>query len=287
LQSIGVPGNARTTSSSSVRHARIDAVLLSHIGGQWCFALIMRHIDHATKAIHRMAAAKEALIQQLERARALHLGRAASFQLAISLDALARWQSERLVQTYADLGRDPRYVKAIDFFRSDLYGPGDFSGRDADLARVVPVMARLLPEAVVSTIARSMELSVLSHELDRALHEKLGGRALNVVSYCDAYRACENRPARERQIALMGDVGRALDGYVGRPFIRSALAAMRRPAHVAGLGHLQDFLERGFTAFADMRGAAQFLAVVNARETQLMNAIVAGDSAPFPEPVSS
>ena len=180
-----------------MRHARIETVLLSRMGGQWRFALIMRHIDHATKAIHRMAAAKEALIQQLERARALHLGRAASSQFAISLDALARWQSQRLVQTYADLVRDPRYVKAIDFFRSDLYGPGDFSGRDADLARVVPVMARLLPDAVagIYDCPKAMELSVLSHDLDLAHCTKLRRPlALNVASYCDAYRACREPP---------------------------------------------------------------------------------------------
>ena len=199
---------------------------------------------------------------------------------------VARWQSQRLLDTYADLVRDRRYIKAIDFFRSDLYGPGDFSGRDADLARVVPMMARLLPDGVVLTIARSMELSALSQELDLALTAALEGRALNVSTYCDAYRACRNRPARERQIALISEVGHALDGYVGKHLIRSALSAMRRPARVAGLGRLQDFLDRGFTAFSDMRGADHFLSLVDVRETALMNAIFGCDSAPFPEPAA-
>jgi hypothetical protein len=33
-----------------------------------------------------------------------------------------------------------------------------------------------------------------------------------------------------------------------------------------------------------MRGAGEFLAVVETRETALMNAIFAADRAPFPEP---
>jgi hypothetical protein len=107
---------------------------------------------------------------------------------------------------------------------------------------------------------------------------------LDVASYCAAYRACDNRPERMRQIALISHVGRSLDHYVGKPLVRSALNAMRRPARVAGLGALQDFLERGFASFAEMRGADEFLSLIETRETALMNAILAGDPEAFPEP---
>ncbi|TMH60205.1 MAG: hypothetical protein E6H53_05555 [Betaproteobacteria bacterium] len=230
-------------------------------------------------------AAQTELIRQLQRARALHEQRAASPALAAALDRLAQWQSRRLNGTYADLARDPRYAAAIAFFGTDLYGPGDFSRRDADLARVVPLMSKVLPEGVLATIAGAMELSVLSHELDRALLERLGpATPLSVVSYCEAYREQDERRSRERQIALIVTVGHALDRYVGKPLVRSALAAMRQPARLAGFGALQDLLERGFAAFRRMDGAAEFLATVETRETALMNAIFAGDSDPFPEP---
>ena len=230
-------------------------------------------------------AAQTELIRQLQRARALHEQRAASPALAAALDRLAQWQSRRLNGTYADLARDPRYAAAIAFFGTDLYGPGDFSRRDADLARVVPLMSKVLPEGVLATIAGAMELSVLSHELDRALLERLGpAKTLSVVSYCEAYREQDERRSRERQIALIVTVGHALDRYVGKPLARSALAAMRQPARLAGFGALQDLLERGFAAFRRMDGAAEFLATVETRETALMNAIFAGDSDPFPEP---
>jgi hypothetical protein len=232
-----------------------------------------------------MATSSEAeLIRQLARARELHQERAASTELAAALDRLAFWQSRRLNATYADLAGEPRYAPAITFFQTDLYGPGDFSRRDADLARVVPLMVRVLPEGVIATISGAMELSVLSHELDRALLEKLPARALSVPTYCAAYRALANCGARERQIALIVAVGRALDRYVGKTLTRSALAAMRQPARVAGLSALQGFLERGFAAFRHMRGADEFIATVEARETALMNAIFNGDRAPFPEP---
>jgi len=234
-----------------------------------------------------MANSSEAeLILQLERARVLHEERAGSPELAAALDRIALWQSRRLSATYADLAREPRYARAIAFFQADLYGPGDFSRRDADLARVVPLMVRLLPEGVIATISGAMELSAASHALDRALLEKLPPRdPLSVATYCAAYRALANRGARERQIALIVAVGRALDRYVGKALIRSALAAMRQPARVAGLSALQDFLERGFGAFRQMAGADEFLATVETRESALMNAIFDGDRAPFPEPL--
>jgi len=234
-----------------------------------------------------MATSSEAeLIRQLERARALHEERAASPELAAALDRLALWQSRRLNATYADLGKEPRYARAIVFFQTDLYGPGDFSRRDADLARVVPLMVRVLPGGVIATISDAMELFAMSRELDRALLEKLPPRApLSVGTYCAAYRSLANRGARERQIALLVAVGRALDRYVSKTLTRSALAAMRQPARVAGLSALQDFLERGFAAFRQMGSADEFLATVETRETALMNAIFDGDRAPFPEPL--
>jgi hypothetical protein len=228
------------------------------------------------------------LIRQLERARVLHEERAASPELAAALDRLALWQSRRLNATYADLARQPRYARAIAFFGTDLYGPGDFSRRDADLARVVPHMTLVLPERVIATIAGAMELSVLSHELDRALLGKLPpSAALSVATYCAAYRALANRPVRERQIGLIVELGAALDRYVASPLVRSALMAMRYPARLAGLGALQDLLERGFGAFWHMRGADEFLATIKEREAALMEAIFSGERAPFPEPDSA
>ena len=232
------------------------------------------------------ASAEERLVTQLQRVRRFHQARLDSPELAAALDRLALWQARRLDATYADLARDARYADAIAFFRTELYGPGDFSRRDADLARVVPVMVRMLPRGVVATVAHAVELNALSQGLDRALLEELGiDAALSVPAYCAAYRACANCRVRARQIALILDVGRALDRYVRKPLLRRTLTLMRRPARIAGLSALQGFLERGFESFAGMRGADHFLATIGARETALMDDIFGGNRAPFPDPM--
>ena len=106
-----------------------------------------------------------------------------------------------------------------------------------------------------------------------------------VAEYCKAYRRGGNYPQRARQIHLIGEIGRALDHYVKKPFIRGALHMMRQPARLAGMGVLQDFLERGFNAFHAMRGADHFLGTIDERERAIMDAIIAGAVDPFPDPL--
>jgi hypothetical protein len=169
----------------------------------------------------------------------------------------------------------------------ELYGPKDFSGRDADLERAAPLIARMLPAGVVDTVADAMELNALSHELDeRLLHELRRlpqPMELSHRRYAEAYRRSDNQSERSRQIELLAAVGGDLDRIVRRRFIYSALKMMRRPARLAGFGELQQFLERGFEAFTAMGGADHFLATVVNRETALMRRYFAGEA---PEPAT-
>lgn len=232
--------------------------------------------------------AQHALVLELSRVQRLHEERARNPILAGALDRLAMWQARRLRMTYADLAVNPRYADAIVFFQNDLYGAADFSRRDADLARVVPMMVKVLPDSVIRTTAVAMELNALSQELDRLLLGRLprADGTFTVAEYCKAYRRAANYPQRERQIHLIGEIGRALDHYVKKPFIRGALHMMRQPARLAGMGVLQDFLERGFNAFHAMRGADHFLATIDERERAIMDAIVGGSIDPFPDPLN-
>jgi hypothetical protein len=230
-----------------------------------------------------------ALTRDLALVQTRHAERAAHPALAEALAHLAAWQVRRLRRAYADLEATPRYAAAMQFFESDLYGGRDFAQRDADLARIVPAMKRLLPAGVLETVATAVELNALSLALDRAMIDELWtlGRDFRVADYCAAYRRVGQFPRRLRQIRLIGDVGVALDRYVHKPMVHAALRLMRKPAQLAGLSALQDFLERGFDAFARMGGAVEFLATIESRETLLHEAIAAGSNDPFPDPRGS
>jgi hypothetical protein len=233
--------------------------------------------------------AGEALRVHMERVRALHERRLTEPSLQRRLLILARWQAARLEATYVDLGSKARYRAAMDFFLGDLYGPRDFSRRDSELERVAPMMSSMLPASVLATIAHAVEVNGLSTELDIDMVERLGDlvpqdRPVTVASYCEAYRASGREADRRRQIELIAEVGAALDRYVRMPFLYSALLLMRVPARAAGFGELQDFLERGFGAFRGMGGADEFLGTIVSRERLILERIIGGDDAPFPEP---
>lgn len=193
------------------------------------------------------------------------------------------WQSARLATTYSDLLAHPRYAAAARFFLEDLYGPKDMSQRDADTERILPKLTRVLPARALATIADAVELDALSEALDEhlALQPGFGDAAIDAVSYATAYRGCSNLKERERQIVLTRRIGDALDELTKKPLLEGTLKLMRKPARVAGLGALQNFLERGFMAFKAMHGAREFLDTVQERETLLMRRLFSAVEDPF------
>lgn len=197
------------------------------------------------------------------------------------LQELKHWQSERLARSYADVAAVPRYRAATAFFLEDLYGPKDFSRRDQEMMRILPTMSRLLPTSAVETAALAIELEALSEDLDHRLANALAPGPIDEARYAEAYRASSSRAQRERQVTLIGEVGRRLDALVKKPLLMRTLKLMRSPAKLAGLQDMQDFLERGFNSFRDMDGADEFLSLVQERETAILNRLFSGAPRPF------
>lgn len=206
--------------------------------------------------------------------------RAAEPALAARVKALKHYQQQRLRHTYGDLLASARYRQAASFFLEELYGPEDFVQRDAQFARVVPAIARLFPGEVVATVESLSQLHALSERLDTAMAEALDSPALDADAYGRAWRAVGQPAARERQIALLLQVGQALDRHTRSRWLRASLHMMRTPAKAAGLDALQHFLEAGFDAFGGMGGADEFLRWIGERERRLAAALFAGELPP-------
>lgn len=209
--------------------------------------------------------------------------------------AIKAYQHARFMRTYADMLAHPRYGGAAQFFLDDLYGPGDFTSRDDQFARIVPGLVRVFPQQIVSTVVSLSQLHALSERLDTGMGRVLAEVAaaaprqaatevcdpvIDGVRYGQCWRRVEGPAAREQQIALMLAVGEALEGYTRNSLLRHSLRLMRRPAHAAGLGALQAFLERGFDTFRAMRGSGEFLDLVANRERALAAALFAGGDGP-------
>lgn len=192
--------------------------------------------------------------------------------LRLRVEGVKAYQQRRFARTYADLLSSERYGAAARFFLDDLYGPRDFAGRDRQFARIVPGLVRLFPADVVALVARLARLHALSEQLDTAMAYQVTTSGSNWTSsiYVTAWRGVGRERDRRNQVAWTLEIGRGLDYLVTKPMLLRSLRLMRGPAQLAGLSELQAFLERGLDAFRGMRGAAEFLRIVDQREDVLM-----------------
>lgn len=198
------------------------------------------------------------------------------------LPELRRWQAARLRRSFAHFLEDPRHRAAAEFFLSDVYGDHDFSRRDADIARVVPLMQKLLPDALLASVADAIELGLLTHAFDLRMAQVLETLApkrkrLDDALYGEAYRACGLPRLRSYQIDLIARVGKDLGRGLKLPGVGMLLKLSRGPATAAGLAELQRFLERGVDAFARLGDPAAFVAEIEQDERELSRRLFAGD----------
>ena len=218
------------------------------------------------------------ILEHLGTVAALRAHRVADRELGDRVRALKAYQARRFELTYADLLAHPRYQGASRFFLEELYGPQEFAERDAQFARVVPGLVRLFPSELVGTVAMLGELHALSEALDDTAARHLPRLPPDAPGYAQAWQATGRAPAREQQIALTLAIGAALDRYTRNRLLRTTLRMMRGPAQAAGLADLQRFLESGFDTFGAMKGAADFLGWVGARERALAAALFADEA---------
>jgi hypothetical protein len=222
------------------------------------------------------------ILGELQRVAEERCLRAADPALAERVQSVKRYQQRRFELTYADLLSSARYAAAARFFLEELYGPADFTQRDAQFERVVPALVRVFPAEIVRTVSTITRLHALSESLDTEMARQLVSSDITAGSYQLAWQRTGRREDRLLQIELTLKVGQALDHYTRNAVIRTTLRLMRAPAEAAGLASLQRFLEFGFDAFRKMRGASEFLANVATRERALLEALFSSDTATVP-----
>lgn len=199
--------------------------------------------------------------------------------------AIQKWQAERLTRTHSDFLEDERYAAVTRFFLTDLYGGLDLNELAREIERALPVATRLLPDSVMRTSAVALELNALTGELDEAVaamhFETLGHAVLTEATVVEAYRACQQHDARMRQLDLLAELGKGLDRYVRSRVIYATFRIAHRPAKMAGLGGLYDFLDRGFEVMRPMGSAQDFINLFISRERAILDNIRDGKTDPF------
>ena len=206
---------------------------------------------------------------QMRRSNELHIEYLGDPQLRRDYERFANWQLEHLLPFFEDFYEQPGYAEAIDFTMNDLAGVG-ISSRDRDLERAAPAITRLLPLAALKTIDNAAEMNarVLKSNIAicRALlvGNELPGR-ITEVDYCVACREASSLDELVELVHLITGLGRTLKSLIHIPMIGMTLRAMRAPAHAAGFGALQEFLENGYATFKQIPDISLFLSEIENR----------------------
>ncbi|MDP2095114.1 MAG: hypothetical protein Q8K50_14675 [Hydrogenophaga sp.] len=226
--------------------------------------------------------------QAAERIRT-HLARVARLReqadaagLAQAVHAVKQLQAQRFRATYTDFLADAHHAPATRFFLEELYGEHDFRERDSQFGRIAGALERLFPEAVAQLAVDLAETHALTETLDHQLATHWLAQdpaSPTALRYTRCWRLTGQHAERERQLVVVLHMGTELQRLTRMTPLRVALKMMRRPAQAAGLHALQQFLERGFDAFATMGDARRFLAAIEQRERHWINTLFTADAA--------
>jgi hypothetical protein len=192
-------------------------------------------------------------------------------------DRFTRWQFAYLLPRFDDLHDQEGYADAIDFVMSDLAGVG-ISDRDRDLERVAVLITTMLPLAALRSIAAAAELNarVLHVNLDICRSLMVGTNLPDPIAERDYCVACRQTSSLEECVELVDlitDLGKTLKSLVQMPMIGFTLRAMNKPAHAAGFGALQGFLETGYRTFRRIPDIDHFLQQCRERMTAIFTHI--------------
>ena len=213
----------------------------------------------------------------IERSNELHAEYLDDADLCESYDRFTRWQFDYMLPFFDDLLEPEGYAEAIDFIISDLAGVG-IAERDHDIERATPIIVRSLPSHALELAAAAAKLNAGALEFNLAIcrqllvDDKLPA-TITEARYCTACREASSYEECMDLVNRTVALGEGLKTLVRVPLIGMLLKTMRAPAHVAGFGALQEFLETGYLTFRRISDIDNFLELLHVRMEKVFDRI--------------
>ncbi len=194
---------------------------------------------------------------------------------------LQTFQSDRLRRDHADLAAEPQFRDIAEFFFAEIYGPRDFTNRDAQARRLHAIVG-YLPGVALKDVESVLQLLELTQRLDDTLLAALrqlghDGDALDAATYDCAYRLADNYDRRVEQLELIRASMYRVHDLTMRPLFGAALARVQPIAQLAGLGEIVHFLALGYRAVKPVREIHRFVETIIMREHDLLDRVYARD----------
>ena len=215
--------------------------------------------------------------QQIRRCNELHVEYMNDARLRKSYEYFTSWQLDYLIPLFGDLRARTGYAEAINFTMSDLAGIG-ISNRDRDLERAAPAITTMLPFRALATVAGTADVNARVLEINLAIWRRLIVHKdlpspITEHEYCVACREASSLDECVSLVHRITELGRTLESLIEMPMIGLTLRAMRAPAHAAGFGALQEFLENGFFTFREIPDVDHFLTEIEVRMIEIFERI--------------
>jgi hypothetical protein len=194
--------------------------------------------------------------------------------------ALQVFQSNRLRRDYHDLAQIPQYKLIGEFFFTELYGPRDFSRRDAE-ARRLQHLLHVLPGVHIRDIEDVLELLELTHQLDDGLTRLLLNAgvtpAFDEAAYEQYYREADNYTQRLRQLELIRSCLYNIFRLSRSHLLGIALHRSGLIVRLAGFEMGHDFLVKAYDALQGVTSIDLFADTIFSRELSRLDRIYERD----------
>lgn len=190
--------------------------------------------------------------------------------------ALQIFQSNRLRRDYRDLAEIEQYEQIGEFFFSEMYGPRDYSRRDAD-ARRLHNLLHMLPGVHLHDVEQVLELLELTNTLDEGLARRMLDMGVHTdfdeETYDFYYREMDNYDARLQQLELVRACLYNVFRLSRSKILGAALHRSGMLARLAGFEVGHDFLRKAFDALQNVSSIDRFAETIYSRELERLNTI--------------
>lgn len=190
--------------------------------------------------------------------------------------ALQIFQANRLRRDYSDLAAIPQYEPVGEFFFNEMYGPRDYSARDAGARRLQNVL-HMLPGVHLHDVEEVLDLLDLTNRLDEHVAQVMlraqTGLDFDEPTYDAAYRQADNYAERMRQLNLIRSSTYTVFRLSRSQLLGVGLHRSGLLARLAGIEAAHDFLVKGYDALRGVSDITLFAETVHARELDRLNRI--------------
>lgn len=209
--------------------------------------------------------------------------------LAQRLQDVQTWLKERMKDTHHDFFNLPEHKLMSEYFLNRLYGGPEFDALAAQIERLLKYAhkaEKVLPENAIKTGTKSVSLAVLATQLDEQVAmQLLADYPADTVLTDEIMRLTliklDQAEARYQQLALLDDLGIALDKYMRSFMMFTAFKMCKGIAQKYHFELMYDFIQDGFSAMKPLKSAESFIKTFTEKERQIVENVHSGHPNPF------